>query len=179
MTDTPALKTFILEDPEGSAAALRSWGGPEARLVVGRADGGQVTLLSGSGNVTAASCDGMTLRIVTSDRSSHTLRTEMDAGTEVTVRVDAEALLVDKARVGLWLADSKPSSCVEAVVIGSLPSGLPSELEVLAVLQASQLDDLRPLEGLPSLRHLDITGAPKLSDLSPVARLTALTSIDL
>jgi Leucine-rich repeat (LRR) protein len=179
MTDTPALKTFILEDPEGSAAALRAWGGPKARLVVRTADGKEVTLLSGSGNVTIEPCKGIELRIVTSDRSSHALRTVMDAGTELTVGVESQALLIGNLRVGLWHADAKPSSCAEAVAIGSLPSGLPSELEVLAVLHASQLDDLRPLEGLPSLRHLDITNAPNLSDLSGLAGLTGLTSLNL
>jgi hypothetical protein len=178
MSDTAQEKTFILEDPVGSAAALRAWGGPEASLVVRTRDGKEVRLLSARGPHEARSVAGVDLVIKHGPRG-HRIHIADKTNDTVQVRAKPGRLFLGDTPIGLWRADAPTTPCGAAVVRGPLPACLPQELQSLAILGDDGLDDLSPLREARDLSILKVIGPNTFSDLSPLSDLVRLTSLAL
>jgi hypothetical protein len=176
VSDTAQEKTFILEDPVGSAAALRAWGGPTASLVVRSRDGKEVRLLSARGLHAARSVVGVDLGIRHED-GGYKLPFIDDLNACILVRAEVGRLVLGDSPVGLWRADCPITPTAESILIGPLPTNLPHELRSLSVFADNTLHDLSPVRSAPALCSMRLLGASKLWDLRPLAGLGNLTSL--
>jgi Leucine-rich repeat (LRR) protein len=149
MTDTPALKTFILEDPEGSAAALRAWGGRSLR-VESRIGGFDAELIRPhAAGPLVAHGDSLILDYYTE------IPARLLAPDTISLRIEPGVIIFRHGpRVGLLSSDGTCQPCVLAISLGSLPRILPEGISALVVTNAGDIRDLSVLRRATSLQHL-------------------------
>lgn len=164
--ETGVLRTFVLEDPEGSARALREWGGEGARIEVTAEGREPVLLVAADGRVATGEVRGEAITAVVklATKSNHHVLRSLPAASFVRVRIaENEVWLNDAPHVALFSGKSTPvPNCAELVAIGALPDCLNASLEVLAVLHGSDVTHIDQVRRCPNLRHLDVTHADKL-----------------
>jgi hypothetical protein len=169
---------------EGSAQALKAWGGEghEVKLrVVGAGGGATGTLSSQPGEALL----GVSLRINVRRRktpasSNHTLNALSEDST-VRVRIADGCLWFDDIpSVSLVNAASREQRpCSEVVALDCLPEAIDGSLRTLAVIDATRVTSVEPLRQASNLAYLDLTRCVALTDLAPLASLKSLTTLNL
>jgi Leucine-rich repeat (LRR) protein len=174
-------RTFILEDPEGSARALREWGGEDANLIVETVEGKTVLLLDANGTYLNGTT-GTNLVVRFGPRgSSHAIRSLTPNETKYVVKIVSGELIVNELPLVAFLSDaySSESKVVEGVVLRTFPRVFPTTLTSLFVFDVEQITTLTPLSGLNGLVHLELSWCRHLTDLTPMSGLTKLNTLSM